>query len=118
MQRSARGSFILLLGRIISTLFAALGAILVARFLGSTSYGQVTVAMVPVSIAALFWDVGVTSALIKYIAQYHSEKKVAELKVIARAGLLLNSAVGAILSLTTFLLSDLLATNVFHRLKR
>lgn len=71
--------------------------------------------MVPVSIAALFWDVGVTSALIKYIAQYRSEKKVAELKVIARAGLLLNSAVGAILSLTTFLLSDLLATNVFHQ---
>jgi len=115
VQRSARGSLILLLGKIISTLVAALGAILVARFLGATSYGQVTVAMIPISIAALFGDVGVTSALIKYVAQYRSEEKLADAKVMMRAGLLLNSAVGVILSLTTFSLSGFLAVKVFHQ---
>lgn len=104
-----------MLGRITSTLIAAIGTILVARFLGSTSYGQVTVAMIPVSIAALFRDLGVTSALIKYIAQYRFEKKTAEIKIIVRAGLLLNSAVGAFLFLITFFLSGPLATNVFHQ---
>jgi len=88
---------------------------LVARFLGSTSYGQVTIAMIPVSIAALFGDLGVTSALIKYIAQYRAEKKTAEIRTLVRSGLLLNSSVGALLSLITFLLAGPLATRVFHQ---
>jgi len=115
VRRSARGSLILMLGQIASTLIAAVGVILVARFLGSTSYGQVTVAMIPVSIAALFSDLGVTSALTKYVAQYRSEKRPAEIKVIVRAGLIMNSAVGASLSLATFFLSGFLAVHVFHQ---
>ena len=115
VQLSARGSLILLLGQIISTLVAALGSIIVARLLGSTSYGQVAVAMIPASIAALFRDLGITSALIKYIAQYRIEKKTGEINVIMRTGLLLDASVGALLSLITFFLSGLLATDVFHQ---
>jgi len=115
LQRSTRGSLILLLGKIVSTLVAALGMILVARFLGATSYGLLTVAMIPVSIAALFRDLGVTSALIRYVAQYHSEGRTAEAKAMMRAGLILNAAVGASLSLVTFSLSGILAVQVFHQ---
>jgi len=115
VQRSARGSLILMLGQIASTIIAAVGSILVARFLGSTSYGQVAVAMIPVSIAGLFRDLGVTSALIRYIAQYRLEKKVGELRRLMRAGLILNYTVGASLSLMTFLLSGHIAANVFHQ---
>ena len=115
VRQSARGSLILLLGQVISTIVAAVGSILVARFLGSTSYGQVTIAMIPISIANLFRDLGVTSALIKYIAQYRSEKKTAEIRIFMRTGLLLNSAGGSLLSLITFFLSGFLATDVFHQ---
>jgi stage V sporulation protein B len=115
VHRSARGSLILILGQIISTVIAAVGSILVARFLGSTSYGEVTLAIIPVNIANLFRNIGVSAALVKYIAQYRSEKNEAEIRILIRAGLLLNSASGLLLSLVTFLLSGFLATKVFHQ---
>ena len=115
VRGSARGSFILLLGQVVSTVVAAIGSILVARFLGSTSYGQVTVAMIPVSIAALFGDWGVSSALIKFIAQYRFEQKTEELKAFVQTGLLLKAAGGVFLSLIIFFLSGFLAVNVFHQ---
>lgn len=115
VRRSARGSLILIFGQIISTVVAAVGSILVARFLGSTSYGEVTIAIIPVNIANLFRNIGVSAALVKYIAQYRAEKRTAETRILIRAGLLLNSATGLLLSLVTFFLSGFLATNVFHR---
>jgi O-antigen/teichoic acid export membrane protein len=69
-----RGSFILIGGQLLSTLISVLGAILVARFLGSTSYGQIAIALVPVSIASILSDLGINSALIKY-SVLSTEKK-------------------------------------------
>ena len=115
VRRSARGSLILIFGQIISTVIAAVGSILVARFLGSTSYGEVTLAIIPVNIANLFRNIGVSAALVKYIAQFRSEKKTADIRILIRAGVLLNSVAGLLLFLVTFLLSGFLATNVFHQ---
>jgi len=115
VRRSARGSLILLIGQISSTIVSALGAILVARFLGSTSYGHVTLVMIPVSIVGLFRDLGVTSALVRYIARYRAEGRTSEIQPLVRAGLFINLAVGAGLSLATFLLAGPLAVNLLHQ---
>jgi len=115
VQRSARGSLILVVGQISSTVISALGAILVARFLGSKSYGQVALVMIPVSIIALFRDLGVTNALVRYIAQYRAEGKISDINTLVRAGLFINSAVGAVLSLVTFLLAGPLAVSLLHQ---
>lgn len=86
-----------------------------ARFLGSTNYGQIAIALVPVSIATLFSDLGVKSALIKFISQYRHEKKNSELPALVYTGLIINSAIGLILSLTVFLLAGFIAQNVFRQ---
>jgi len=115
VRQSARGSLILILGRVLSGIVSALGSIFVARFLGSKSYGQITVVLIPISFASLFLDFGISSALIRYIAQYRYEKKPDELKTIMQTGLLFKIALGAFLSLLLFFFSGFLADKVFHQ---
>ena len=48
IQESAKGSMILIMGQMVATLISAIGTIIIARVLGSTSYGIVAIAQVHV----------------------------------------------------------------------
>lgn len=92
-----------------------MGSILVARFLGSTSYGALTIASIPISIATLFGDLGISSGLVKYIAQFRKEERSGDIKVLVRTGLLINTAVSLLLFSIIFLTSGILASTIFHQ---
>lgn len=115
LQQSARGSLILLIGQVSSTLITAMAMIIVARILGSTSYGQVTIAMIPISLASMFTNLGVNSGLIKYTAQYRTENKTGDLRTLLTTGLLINTTASLFLLLIVNLSSGYLADNVFHQ---
>ena len=104
-----------MIGQISSTIITALAMILIARVLGATNYGQFTIAMIPINIAGIFLDLGVNSALIKYIAQYRSEGRTNEAVIFLKAGLTIDVLVGFFLTILVFLLSGFLATQVFHQ---
>jgi len=114
LQDSAKGSLILFLGQISSTLVTAIGLIIVARFLGSTDYGYYTISYVPISIASLFLDIGVNGALVKYLSQYRSENRVEEAQSLFRTGLIINTLAGFILTIITYASSGYLASYVFR----
>lgn len=111
----ARGSLILLIGQTASTGINAVGVILLARLLGAEGYGLVVLATIPVSVAALLSDLGVSAAMTRYIAHYRSEGREEMVWPVMKTGILLNISVGAVLFVSTFLLSGLLAEGVFHR---
>ena len=115
LQQSVRGSLILLIGQVSSTLITAMAIIIVARILGSTSYGQVTIAMIPISLASMFTNLGVNSGLIKYTAQYRTENKTGDLITLLTTGLLINAKASLFLLLIVNLSSGYLADNVFHQ---
>lgn len=98
-----------------STLITAIAIIIVARFLGSTSYGQITIAMIPISLASMFTNPGVNSGLTKYIAQYRAENKIGDLRNLLTTGLLINTTASVILLLIVNISSGYLADNVFHQ---
>ncbi|MBQ04089.1 hypothetical protein CL673_05180 [Candidatus Bathyarchaeota archaeon] len=104
-----------MIGQISSTLITAISIIIVARFLGSTNYGQITIAMIPISIAELFIDLGINGALIKYLAQYRSEGRTSEANSFLKAGLTLNILASAILTVLIYISSGYLANQVFHQ---
>lgn len=104
-----------MIGQISSTLITATAIIIVARFLGSTNYGQITIAMIPISIAGLFIDLGINGALIKYLAQYRSEGRIWEANSFLKAGLTINILAGSILTALIFISSEYLAKQVFHQ---
>jgi len=91
------------------------GSVLVARFLGSTSYGELTIARIPISFASLFVNLGVGGGLTKYIAQYRTENREGDISVLIHTGLLINTAASLLLFLITFLASGILASRVFNR---
>ena len=104
-----------MLGQVSSTILTSLSLILVARFLGSTSFGQLTIAMIPITLAAIFTNPGVNSGLTKYLAQYRSENRRGDLKIFMTAGLLINTTASIILVIIINLSSGYLASNVFNQ---
>ena len=114
-QLSAKGSFTLFLGHAVSRVVSALGTILLVRLLTPPEYGLVTIALIAPVLISLFRDWGLSSSMIKYLAQYRSEGKTKEIKNILTSGLLFESTLGILLAIISYLLAGFLTTNVFHR---
>ncbi len=112
---SAKGGFNLFWGLVASTVISALGVILVARLLSPSEYGIVTIAMIGPNFISIFQDWGISTAMIKYTAQFKSENKPADVKNILVAGLIFEIVSGLLLSIVSFLLSGFFATNIFQR---
>jgi O-antigen/teichoic acid export membrane protein len=113
LKESAKGSLILMIGQILSTLILAVGVLIVANLLGQEDFGLLNTALAPVSIAMIFQDMGVNSALIKYISLNRYEKKRGNLKVFLESGLILTFVTSFILTCTLFLSSGYLAERVY-----
>ncbi len=112
---SAKGGFNLFWGVAASSIISAVGIIIVARLLSPSEYGIVTIVLIAPNLFSIFQDLGISPAMIKYVAQYSSENKPANVKNIVVAGLIFEIVSGFAFSILTFLLSGFFATNIFHR---
>ncbi|NLD65557.1 MAG: oligosaccharide flippase family protein, partial [Crenarchaeota archaeon] len=112
---SAKGSFDLLWGLIVSTVISAVGTIFIARLLGSDEYGLYTVVLTVPAIIGIFRDWGVNSAIIKFTAQFRAEGRTNEIRSIFLTGLIFEVSVGLVLTIVSFFLADFLAVSVLNR---
>lgn len=111
---SARGSLNLFLGIVISNVILAVGAIVVARLLGSVSYGLYTLSFFPTAFLGLFVGFGVRNAIIKYSAQFNHHNETEKVKTIVTSGMIFIAISSSIFALFSFFISGWLA-NVFAR---
>ena len=112
---SAKGSFHLLWGLVISTVISSVATIFVARLLGSDLYGLYGIALVTPTLIGVFRDWGINSAMVRCTAQYLSEGRASEVRSILVSGIIFEVVLGMALSAVSFALSGYLAVNVFHR---
>jgi O-antigen/teichoic acid export membrane protein len=112
---SAKGSFHLLWGLVISTVISSISTIFIARLLGSDLYGLYGIALISPSLIGVFRDWGINSAMVRYTAQFLSENRVSEVRSILFSGIIFEIAFGMTLSAVSFALSGYLATEVFNR---
>lgn len=112
-RKTARGSFILLAGQVISTLILALGIIVVAVFLGDAKFGSLSVALAPISVALVLQKFGIDSALTKYLAQYRHERKTGYIKVLVETGIVITLIISITLTLIVYLSAGFLANRVY-----
>jgi stage V sporulation protein B len=112
---SAKGSFHLLWGLVVSTIISAVGTVLIARLLAPSEYGIFTIALTAPSLIAIFRDWGVSSAIVKYGAQYKAEGKSDNVRSILIAALIFETLTGIILFVISFVISGFLATTVYNR---
>ena len=111
---SVKGGFHLLWGLVASTIISAIGTIIVAKLLGAGNYGLYTVALTAPTLISNFRDWGINTAMIKYAAQYNSERDVAKIRSIFLSGLVFEVVLGVLLSGLCFILSPFLAATL-HR---
>jgi O-antigen/teichoic acid export membrane protein len=106
---SAKGGFHLLWGLVLSTIISAVGTIVIARLLGPQNMGLYAIALAAPNLIATFRDWGVTTAMVKYSAEYNSENDVAKIKNVFVSGIAFEVIVGLALALLSFALSGFLA---------
>lgn len=106
---SARGGFNLFWGVTLSSIISFLGVIIVGRTLSVEEMGIVSVALVAPNLIKSFRDFGIDQATIKYTAQYRSENKLLKVKQVLATEILFEIIIGLILSIFSFLLSDIMA---------
>ena len=106
---SAKGGFHLLWGIVLSTVISAVGTIFIARLLGSDNYGLYAIALAAPNLISTFRDWGITTAMVKYSAEYNSENNVAKIRSVFVSGLAFEIIVGVALSVLSLVLSQFLA---------
>ena len=113
VKTTTRGSLILFIGQISSTFILSFGMLLVARFLGSANYGSFNKAQSVVQIAFLVMNLGIGSAITKYIAQFRHEGKIGYIKVLIEAGTILNIVVSVILTFFIYYTAGFVANDLY-----
>ena len=110
---SVKGGFHLLWGLVASTVISAVGTIYLANLLSPDELGLYALAIAAPNLIGVFRDWGVNAALIRYAAQYNSEKQITRAKKILISGLMFEVVAGVVLTIVSFLLSALFA-NIYH----
>jgi len=114
VKTTTRGSLMILAGQIASTIVLAIGMLFVAKLLGPSNYGSFNKAQSVVQIAFLLMNLGISSAMTKFLAQYRHENKPGTLKVLVETGLILNLIVSILLTAIVYSISGYVANNVFN----
>lgn len=113
VRGSARDSLILMTGRAVSIFVQFLGFIFIARVLGAESFGVVSIAYIPVSLAAILLNIGINEGLVKYLSQYRFTEDEGRRRILIETGATVNLTVGITLTLLTYFSSTLVAENYF-----
>lgn len=114
VKTTTRGSLILMLGQISSTLVLAAGMLLVARFLGPSNYGSYSKASSVISIVFLLTNLGITAAMVKYISNFRSEHKNGHIKVYIETGLIINIIISLLATTIIYISAEQIATRLYN----
>jgi O-antigen/teichoic acid export membrane protein len=114
-KESTKGSFHYLWGLVVSTLISSIGTIFIARLLGSDQYGLYTIVLSVPLLIVTFRDWGINLAMVKFTAQFRAEDRIEETRNIIVSGLAFEVLIGFLLSLSTILSADYVATSFFNR---
>ena len=104
-----------MLGQVVSIFVQFLGIIFVARVLGAASFGILSIAYIPISLATIAMNIGINSALVKYISQYRFDDKPHIRRVLIETGLSINITVGIIFTSITYFSSNFIADSIFNQ---
>jgi len=113
-KTSATGGFQIFIGKVLSTVLLAFGAIIVGIFISETDYGLYSIALIPSTTMLLFISLGVNVAMIRYCALYRATNQKSKLRKLILSGVAFEVAMGLILTLFSFLIANSIASSIFN----
>jgi O-antigen/teichoic acid export membrane protein len=114
-EKAARGGFFLFVGSALSTVILAIGAILIARFLGPANYGLYTLTLVMPTVFNSLADAGMNAALMRFPAKLRSEGNYLASNRAIRLGFQLKLSLSLIAFLICYFGAEAITTNLLNR---
>lgn len=114
-QASARGTLILFVGNLLSTVVATVAIIIFARLLGPGGYGVYTLAFLVPSILQVFVGLGVGTAVTRYVAYSLSTGDRAKAVSVTRTAIVFSLLFGVALSALDLAVAPYFVVAVLHR---
>lgn len=115
VRQTAHGSLFLLIGQVLSTVILSVSMIYVAGVIGSVQYGEYSKVLVPVNIALLIQDLGITFALTRYVSMYHKQDDKRRQSDAIITGLIFNLVIATIISSFLYLLATPIASALLQQ---
>jgi len=112
-KKAVRGATAIFMMGILSSFLAYLIRITVARNLSPAGYGLFYAVLTLILFCLIFKDVGLTKALIKFIAEYAHQKNYSKIKTLILSSFLFQLLFSSLLFFIFYFLSDFLAVNYF-----
>ena len=99
----------------ISSLISSVGIIIIARLLSPSDYGIYSIALIAPTLIQIFRDLGIDQSTVRFTAKYNEENQKNHIKSVLVAATTFEIIFGIILSLITYILSDLIGNSIFNR---
>ena len=94
--------------------FAYLGMMIVARFLGPTDFGLISLASAVATIASTIVLVGMPEGVVRYVSFYKGRNDEERIKGVILSALEVALPLGIVAAILLFIFADLISIRVFH----
>jgi len=110
----AKNSLIVFLGNALGSAFRLIAIVIITRMLGPSQFGLFSIALAIMIVVSEFSDFGVNIGLVRFASLYLQKDKL-RAHLLFKVSLKFKLMAGILVSLTGFLLSELLAIHVFDK---
>lgn len=113
VKKIAKGAGIVFIGTGIGMFFAYLGMMIVARFLGPSDFGLISMASAVATIASTVVLVGMPDGVVRFVALYKGKNDQGRIKGVILSALEIVLPMGVIAGILLFLFADFISVGVF-----
>ena len=114
LRKIAKGAGIVLMGTLIGRAFGYGSRIIIARFLGASDYGLISLGFAALTMAAALAAIGLPSGITRYISFYKGKEDEERIKGTIISAIKMNLPVSIIFALLLFFGAGWISIHIFH----
>jgi len=114
LKKVAKGAGIVFIGTGVGMFFAYLGMMIVARFLGPTDFGLITLASAVTMIVSTIILVGMPQGVVRYVSFYKGKNDESRIKGTIASALEVVLPLGIVAGILLFIFANSISIRVFH----
>ena len=116
LRKIAKGAGFVLIGTLIGRVFGYGSRMVIARFLGASDYGLISLGFAALTIAAALAAVGLPTGITRYVSFYKGKDDKGKMKGTIVSALKMNLPISVIFALLLFFGADWISIHIFHEI--